>query len=95
MSVHASRKRLPLYAIAMVLTALLFFFVFLSVRIYVLETGYRISNSLKHHERLLQDNRALRIERAALRSPARIENIAKAKLGMVEPDNNQVVIIPW
>jgi cell division protein FtsL len=88
-------KRNSLCLIAMLLTIMLCFFIFLWVRIYILETGYRISSTLKQHERLLQENRELRIERASLRSPSRIENIAKSKLGMVEPDNSQVVIIPW
>ena len=71
------------------------FFAFLWVRIYVLEVGYQISNTLQKHEALQQENRQLRIERASLAAPSRIEAIARNKLGMLVPNSNQVVVLKW
>ena len=77
------------------LLVLVSFFSFLWVRIYVLEVGYQISHTLEQHEKLFQENRKLRIERASLSDPSRIEEIAKKNLGMVEPNNRQVVVLKW
>jgi cell division protein FtsL len=70
-------------------------FMFVSTRICVLNTGYKISESIKTQEKYLQENRKLKIERASLASPSRIEKIAKNKLGMITPKNNPVVILKW
>jgi len=70
-------------------------FMFVSTRICVLNTGYKISEAVKTQEKFLQENRKLKIERASLASPSRIEKIAKNKLGMITPKNNQVVILKW
>lgn len=70
-------------------------FIFVWIRICVLNTGYKISESIKTQEKYLQENRKLKIERASLASPSRIEKVAKNKLGMINPKNNQVVILKW
>ena len=93
-STNGSRK-LSFFMICMGLLTMVCFFIFLWVRIYILEIGYQISSTLENHERLFQENRNLRIERASLSAPARIEDIARNKLGMVIPDNTQVVILKW
>jgi len=70
-------------------------FIFVWTRICVLNTGYKISESIKTQEKYLQENRKLKIERASLASPSRIEKVAKNRLGMINPKNNQVVILKW
>jgi len=74
---------------------MLSFFMFVWTRICVLNTGYRISDAIKTQKKYLQENRKLKIERASLTAPSRIEKVAKTKLGMVTPKNNQVVILKW
>ncbi len=91
----AGSHKLSLMMVGIGLTVLAGLFMFLWVRIYVLEIGYEMSKSMDLHDRLVQKNRALRIERASLISPSRIEKIAKNKLGMVVPDSNQVVTLQW
>lgn len=71
------------------------FFIFLWVRIYTLEIGYRISDDHKVHEELVQENKKLKVERAALKSSSRLEAIAVNQLGMIVPRKTQVVIVPW
>jgi cell division protein FtsL len=70
-------------------------FMFVWTRICVLDTGYKISEAIKTKGKYLQENRKLKIERASLASPSRIEKVAKNKLGMINPKNNQVVILKW
>jgi len=71
------------------------FFMFLWVRIYSLEIGYRISDDHSAHEELVQENKKLKVERAALKSSSRLETIAVNQLGMTVPKKTQVVSVPW
>lgn len=81
--------------ICMCAVIMLAFFIFLWVRIYSLEIGYRISDDHKVHEELVQENKKLKVERAALKSSSRLETIALNQLGMTLPRKTQVVIVPW
>jgi cell division protein FtsL len=71
------------------------FFAFLWIRVNILQTGYQISRSLAEQERMKQENNALRVERSALMSAARIEKIARGELGMVTPQAKQVIVLEW
>lgn len=53
--------------------------------------GYALSEAGATHKKLLERNRALRIEAAALRSPDRLERIAKEQFGFTAPNSEQVV----
>lgn len=77
------------------LIAMACFFAFLWVRIYVLEVGYQLSASVARHEELMQEYRRLRIERASLIRPSRIERIARNDLGMDSPTREQIVVLRW
>ncbi len=94
-STTASARKISLWIVCMGLLLMLCFFMFLWVRLYILEIGYQISSAHAVHEQMLQENRQLKIERASLRDPSRIEEIAKKDLGMVIPDNNQMVVLQW
>ncbi len=52
--------------------------------------GYRISEAAEVQNELKQANRELRLEAASLRSPARIESIARKKLGLDFPKPGQI-----
>ncbi len=71
------------------------FFAFLWIRVNILQTGYQISRSLEEQERMKQENNALRVERSALMTTARIEKIARGELGMVTPQAKQVIVLEW
>ncbi len=86
---------LPLGVVVMGLLMLLAVFCVLWVRIYSIDLGYRISETLEAGKSLQEENRQLRIARASLIAPARIENIARTELGMVEPDTTQVITLTW
>src|SRR5215510_3019412 len=53
--------------------------------------GYRIEEAQKKKEQLAEIGRQLRLERASLRNPQRIDSIARKQLGMVVPVPGQLV----
>jgi len=55
-----------------------------------IEYGYRIQAMKGERDRLVELNRALRLEEASLRDPQRIDALARG-LGMVQPQPGQVV----
>ena len=81
--------------VCMILLLMLSFLLFLWVRLYIFDIGYQISSAHAVHEKLVEENAQLRIERASLRVPSRIEHIAQQKLGMVLPRSNQVIVLQW
>src|SRR5215467_8695641 len=56
-----------------------------------IQYGYRIEEAQKKKEQLAEIGRQLRLERATLRSPQRIDSIARGELGMVVPAPGQLV----
>jgi cell division protein FtsL len=55
-----------------------------------IEYGYKIEALKSQHERLVEMNRALRLEEASLRDPERIDRMAR-ELGLQSPQAGQVV----
>ncbi len=56
-----------------------------------IQYGYRIEEAQKKVEQLQETGRQLRIERATLSNPQRIDALARGELGMVGPGAGQVV----
>ena len=56
-----------------------------------IQYGYRIEEAQKKKDLLAEIGRQLRLERASLRSPQRIDSIARGELGMVAPAPGQLV----
>ena len=55
--------------------------------------GYALSAAGDAHRVLLEQNRALRIETAALKSPDRLEKLGRERFGLGTPRTEQVVRI--
>lgn len=64
------------------------------LRLQVVHLGYILSTTSKLQNQLEQENRELKVELATLTSPDRLEAMARARLGLVEPEKGQVVILP-
>lgn len=71
-----------------------FYLFFVWSRLWVVNLGYRTSQALKEQKELIEVNKKLKIERATLMSPERIDFYARQKLGMREPQENQVRFVP-
>jgi cell division protein FtsL len=79
-----------LFFIALLLLVSLFF---VWSRLQLVHLEYEISSQSTRLRTLQQETRALRLEVATLNSPARVEQIARTKLGLRPPTPEQVVII--
>jgi len=60
----------------------------------ILRGGYENESFKKEVSRLEEENHKLKLERASLRSPQRIDLIARRDLGLVAPQTSQIVILP-
>ncbi|MGQ9693266.1 MAG: cell division protein FtsL [Thermodesulfobacteriota bacterium] len=55
--------------------------------------GYEISRVSEEAQELIEENKKLRLELAALKSPDRLEKKALQELGFVTPQNGQIIIV--
>ena len=62
-------------------------------KVRIVQLGYQIEVLEREKHELERANRSLLIEASSLSSPARIEEIATKRLGMVRPAKENVVIV--
>lgn len=62
-------------------------------RVEILRLGYAIEKLEAQKSEAILQNKQLRIELAALKSPAHLERMAQMRLGMVRPKAGQVVFL--
>ena len=80
---------------ALVLGAALVFLCILQVwlRLQVLHVGYELSAARRMQLRLEHEQRELEVELATLRDPGRLGDVARHRLGMIDPSKGQVVTL--
>jgi cell division protein FtsL len=61
--------------------------------IHMTELEYQIARELSNRERLTEEQAKLKLELATLKSPQRIETIARNKMQMVYPERQQVILL--
>ena len=61
--------------------------------IHMTELEYQIAQELSSREWLAEERTKLKVELATLRSPQRIETIAREKLQMTYPEREQVIVL--
>lgn len=61
--------------------------------IHMTELEYQIARELSSRETLNEEQAKLKVELATLKSPHRIETIAREKLQMVYPERQQVILL--
>jgi cell division protein FtsL len=61
--------------------------------IHMTELEYQVAQELGSKERLLEEQAKLKVELATLKSPRRIETIAREKLQMTYPGREQVILL--
>jgi cell division protein FtsL len=77
--------------IATILMAVLLIYVW--SHIHMTELEYQIARELSSKEQLTEEQAKLKVELATLKSPQRIEIIAKEKLQMTYPGREQVILL--
>jgi cell division protein FtsL len=85
---------LRVFSLFFVLVPLVVGFCYLvSARHQVLKTGIELAMLSRTQDKLLQENRELSVEKATLRSPARIAEQASKELQMSIPEPKRVIVI--
>jgi len=64
------------------------------LRLQVVHMGYALSTTAKLQNQLEQAQRELKVEVATLTSPDRLEAMARKRLGLVQPEKGQVIVLP-
>jgi cell division protein FtsL len=67
--------------------------VYVGLHIRMTKMEYDIAAALSAKELLLEEQKKLKLEMAMLKSPQRIEDIARNKLQMTYPEAQQVIVI--
>lgn len=80
---------LPAFALCAVFAAV--GIVHVSSRVMVVRTGYRLSELQQEQRTLARENDRLKLELATLKSPRRLEKLAREDLGMAAPAAHQVI----
>jgi len=62
-------------------------------RFKLIDLNLQISDSSRQLKEAEQEQKRLKLETASLRTPARIEAIAKGELGMALPNEQQVIVV--
>lgn len=61
--------------------------------IHMTELEYQIARELSSQEQLIEEQAKLKLEMATMKSPQRIETIAREKLQMTHPEREQVILL--
>jgi len=61
--------------------------------IHMTELEYQITREMDSREQIMEEQTKLKVELATLRSPRRIETIAREKLQMTYPERTQVIVL--
>lgn len=85
------RMRELLLVVAAVLPVAAMLILYIAVQLEVLDTGYRINVLERRQDRLLEEERRLRLEAAYLTSPQRLETRAIEDLGLERPAFDQMI----
>ncbi|HUI45322.1 MAG TPA: cell division protein FtsL [Nitrospirota bacterium] len=62
-------------------------------KVKIMRLGYQIDALEREKRELARENGSLRIEASSLTSPARIEELATKRLGMIRPTEDHIVIV--
>lgn len=88
------KRRLALEVGVAVVAAFVIALSLVWVRLQVVHVGYDLSTARQLERKLEQEQRELTLEIAALTSPRRLEEMARVRLGMRPPLDDQVVNAP-
>jgi cell division protein FtsL len=67
--------------------------IYVGSHIHMTELEYKVAAELNAHEQMLEDQKKLKLEYAMLKSPQRIEGIARSRLQMSYPERDQVIVL--
>jgi len=62
-------------------------------RVQIVQMGYEINEHKKEQQKLLEQNKMIKMELSLMKSPSRIEKYAQENLKMQMPDQRQIIEI--
>ncbi len=77
--------------IGIILASFLLVFVYIWLNLIIVNKGYFLSAKETERDTLEKKNRGLKLEVSQLKSLDRIEEIAREKLGYIEPKENEII----
>jgi cell division protein FtsL len=86
-------KRGSLRRVMVLLVIVASLLLYVGGKVKIVQLGYQLEALEKEKRDLERENRALRIESASLSSPARIEEIALKRLGMVRIAKENLIVV--
>jgi cell division protein FtsL len=63
------------------------------LRYRIVRVGYQIGERLREQRELEEEGRKLRLDLSMMRSPERVERLARERLGMVRPDPERIRVV--
>ena len=88
---RVSAELRPMLLAGGVLVLALLFYVWQHIQ--VVRVGYQIEGLREVRATMIQEGKALKVTRSRLRSLKRVEQLARGKLGMVNPTPGQVIFL--
>lgn len=67
--------------------------IYVGSHIHMTELEYKIAAELSAHEQMMEEQKKLKLEYAMLKSPQRIEGIARGRLQMSYPERDQIIVL--
>lgn len=86
-----ARELKPILLVGVILLLGLLFYVWQHVQ--VVRLSYQVERLRTARATLIQEGKALRVELGRLRSLRRVEELARRKLGMVNPVSGQIILM--
>jgi cell division protein FtsL len=77
--------------VAIVLLIVILIYIGTHTRMTALE--YNVATEMGTIEKMLEEQKKMKLEYAMLKSPQRIENIARTKLQMSYPESDQIIVL--
>lgn len=67
--------------------------IYVGSHIHMTELEYEYAAQMNNNQKLLEEQKKLKVEYAMLKSPQRIESIARDRLQMSYPDQEQIIVL--
>ena len=67
--------------------------IYVGSHIHMTELEYKVTAELSAYDRMLEEQKKLKLEYAMLKSPQRIEGIARNRLQMSYPERDQIIVL--
>ena len=93
---HDKKKRMEVKFSTVIIVSLVLMataLIYVWSHLHFTKLNYLIAEEISIRDSLLEENKKLKIEYATLRSPQRIEAIARNKLDMYYPERGQVIFV--